>query len=160
MNIFIAGLGLIGGSLAKVISKRTCHLVYGFDKDEMVCRDALLSGAISRIGDVCDIKNADIVIIALYPKATIDFVKCNLENFKENAIIVDTCGIKSEVCLEIARLIKDKNVRFVGGHPMAGIERSGFEYSGFDSSISPLPMRLSAPETSRMTRLSRPEATL
>ncbi len=132
MNIFIAGLGLIGGSLARAISKRTCHLVYGFDKDEKVCRDALLCGAISKIGNACDIKNADIVIIALYPKATIDFVKCNLENFKENAIIVDTCGIKSEVCLEVAKLTEGTSLRFVGGHPMAGIERSGFEHS-FDT---------------------------
>ena len=132
MNIFIAGLGLIGGSLARAISKRTSHFIYGFDRDEKVCRDALSCKAINEIGKACDIKNADIVIIALYPKATIDFVKNDLENFKENAIIVDTCGIKSEVCESVAKLTAGTSLRFIGGHPMAGIERSGFEHS-FDS---------------------------
>ena len=129
MNIFIAGLGLIGGSLARAISMRTSHFVCGFDLDEKVCHSALACGAINKIGTACDIKNADVVIIALYPKATVAFVKENLNNFKENAIIVDTCGIKSKVCHKLSELTKDAPVNFVGGHPMAGIERSGFEHS-------------------------------
>lgn len=128
MNIFIAGLGLIGGSLARAISSRTQHSVCGYDKDEAVCEKAAECGAIHKKGTAEDIKNADIVIIALYPSATISFIKDNLGIFKKNAIVVDTCGIKTDVCEAVGKLCTDR-IRFIGGHPMAGIERSGFEYS-------------------------------
>lgn len=129
MNIFISGLGLIGGSLARSLRFRTMHNVCGYDIDKQTLESALSCGVIKKIGDAEDIKNADVVIIALYPAATVEFVKNNIENFKENAIIVDTCGIKGDVCDAIGKLVKDKPVRFVGGHPMAGVERSGFDHS-------------------------------
>ena len=129
MNIFISGLGLIGGSLARALCLRTGHNVCGYDVDRKSCESALECGAIKKIGTAEDIKEADIVIVALYPAATIEFIKTNLDNFKENAIIVDTCGIKTEVCEAAFELTKDRAVRFVGGHPMAGVERSGFDHS-------------------------------
>ena len=129
MNIFISGLGLIGGSFSKAIRFRTIHTVCGFDTNQESCEAALASKAINKIGTTEDIKQADIVIVALYPSATIEFVKENINNFKENAIIVDTCGIKTEVCKTLGEMLKDKAVRFVGGHPMAGVERSGFDHS-------------------------------
>ena len=129
MNIFISGLGLIGGSLARALCLRTGHNVCGYDVDRKSCESALECGAIKKIGTAEDIKAADVVIVALYPAATIEFVKNNLDNFKENAIIVDTCGIKTEVCEAVGELTKDRALRFVGGHPMAGVERSGFDHS-------------------------------
>ena len=129
MNIFISGLGLIGGSLAKALRFRTIHNVCGFDTNEESCKAALASGAINKIGTADDIKQADVIIVALYPAATIEFVKENVGNFKENAIIVDTCGIKTEVCKSLGEILSCRAVRFVGGHPMAGVERSGFDHS-------------------------------
>ncbi len=129
MNIFISGLGLIGGSLAKALKVRTMHNVVGFDTNKETLAEAIDCGAIKKIGTADDIKNADIVIVALYPAATIEFIKNNIENFKENAIIVDTCGVKNEVFNALGDTLKGKKVRFVGGHPMAGIERSGFDHS-------------------------------
>ncbi len=129
MNIFITGLGLIGGSLAKAISLRTNHRVIGYDTNEKTCTDALGCGAIGKIGTEDDIANADIIIVSLYPTATIKFIADNLDVFKKNAIIVDTCGVKNEVFDALRDTLPHKAVRFVGGHPMAGIERSGFEHS-------------------------------
>lgn len=129
MNVFITGLGLIGGSLAKAISTKTSHTVMGTDTNRKSLEDALASGAIHKTGDSESLALADIVIVALYPTATVKFIKDNLNVFKENAIIVDTCGVKNEVFDGLCNLLKGKKVRFVGGHPMAGIERSGFEYS-------------------------------
>ena len=48
---------------------------------------------------------------------------------KKNAIIIDTCGVKNEVFDGLRDSLSGKDVRFVGGHPMAGIERSGFDYA-------------------------------
>ena len=129
MNIFICGLGLIGGSFAKAIKERTVNRIYGFDADASVVEAALAEGAIHVAATEQDLAQCDLVIVALYPTATIDFVQKNLKNFKENAILLDTCGIKTEVCEAVGALVKDTTIRFVGGHPMAGIERSGFSYA-------------------------------
>lgn len=129
MNIFICGLGLIGGSLAKAISARTLHTVIGYNRTRAVSEEALSIGAIQQIGEPKDLAKADIVIMGLYPGATINFVKENLQYFKEGAILVDTCGIKTEVCEALGALTKDTSIRFIGGHPMAGIEHSGFAYT-------------------------------
>ena len=129
MNIFIAGLGLIGGSLARALRFRTMHNVVGYDTNAETCENALACNAIKKVGTAEDIKQADVVIVALYPNATVNFVKENLNNFKENAIIVDTCGIKTEVCKTLGELLGGSKVRFVGGHPMAGATRSGFDHS-------------------------------
>ena len=129
MNIFIAGLGLIGGSLARAISSHTCHSVFGFDRSPSACGKALAEGAVSAIATEKDITDCDIIIVALYPGASIEFLEQNCKRFKKGAIVIDTCGIKSEIC-EKGFEIADKNgFTFIGGHPMAGVERSGFEHS-------------------------------
>ena len=129
MNIFICGLGLIGGSFAKAIRERTVNRIYGFDMDAKVVEAAKADGTIHVAATEKDLAECDLVIVALYPTATVDFVKNNLSRFKENAILLDTCGIKTEVCEALGALVKDTTVRFVGGHPMAGIERSGFAHA-------------------------------
>ncbi len=129
MNIFITGLGLIGGSLAKAISGRTSHTVFATDTNDGTMKKALECGAIHKAGTALDLAIADIVIVALYPTATVKFIKDNLDVFKKNAIIVDTCGVKNEVFDGLSDILCDKDIRFVGGHPMAGIERSGFDHS-------------------------------
>ncbi len=129
MNIFICGLGLIGGSLAKAISARTAHTVIGYNRTAAVCEEALRVGAIQKIGEPKDLGTCELVIMGLYPQATIDFVKENLHFFRQDAILVDTCGIKTEVCEALGALTKGTSVRFIGGHPMAGIERSGFSHA-------------------------------
>ena len=73
MNIFICGLGLIGGSLAKAICARTAHTVIGCNRTRTVSEEALRIGAIHKIGEPKDLAEADVVIMGLYPKATIIF---------------------------------------------------------------------------------------
>ncbi len=127
MNIFICGLGLIGGSVAKAVKAHTFHTVIGFDRDDAVCRAAIAEGAIDRAGSVGDLAACDLVLVALYPDAAAAFVSENLAKFKPGAILVDTCGIKSAVAAKIAAAIKGSSIRYIGGHPMAGTERSGYE---------------------------------
>ena len=129
MKICICGLGLIGGSFAKAIKANTAHKVYGLDRSGEVCAAALESGAIDEIATAKTLGDCDHVILALYPAAAIEFVRAHLADFREDAILLDTCGIKTEVCKEIGELTKDTSLRFIGGHPMAGIEKSGFAAS-------------------------------
>lgn len=129
MEIGIVGLGLIGGSLAKAISQNTDHTVYGTDLSEQVVRKAVLVDAIEQPLTDELLPQCDIVIVALYPQATIDYVKEHAHLFRKESIVVDCGGIKKLVCDTLIPLAEDHGFLFVGGHPMAGLEHSGFTYA-------------------------------
>ncbi len=129
MKIGMIGLGLIGGSIAKAIKQNTDYEVYGTDLQEPVIFKAILLEAID--GKLTDeiLSQCDIVIVALYPKAAMQFIKEKGNQFKKGAVVLDCCGIKEDVCTTAYPIAKENGFVFVGGHPMAGIEFSGFEHS-------------------------------
>ena len=127
MIITVVGLGLIGGSLCKAIKKHTNHTVYGIDINKEAVSMALSQNAIDN--ETTDVGLADITIVSLYPITTIDFIKNNASKFKKGSIVIDTCGIKKAVVDEVTPLLNENDVTFIGVHPMAGREFSGFEYS-------------------------------
>ncbi|MEE0745846.1 MAG: prephenate dehydrogenase, partial [Anaerovoracaceae bacterium] len=129
MEIGIAGLGLIGGSLAKAISQNTDNTVYGYDISDQVVKKAVLVDAIEQPLNDKLLTQCDIVVVALYPGDTIDYVTENADLFKPGAIVVDCCGVKKPVCDKLIPLAEEKGFLFVGGHPMAGLEHSGFTYA-------------------------------
>lgn len=129
MEIGIIGLGLIGGSLAKAISQNTDHTVYGFDRSDQVVKKAVLVDAIEQPLTDKLLPQCDIVIVALYPQASIDYVKSHASLFKKDAIVVDCCGVKGIVCDQLIPLAEENGFLFIGGHPMAGLEHSGFTYA-------------------------------
>lgn len=132
MNIGIVGLGLIGGSIAKAITEKTEHKVLGFDKEKsIVCRAKLL-GAISEEFSLQNPKKCDIIILALYPKTSVEVFKTIAPLLKRNTIVIDCGGIKEIVCNEIKPIADEYGITFIGGHPMAGIEKIGFEHSTSD----------------------------
>lgn len=129
MNIGIVGLGLIGGSIAKAIKQNTEHTVYGADLQEsVICRAQLLEAIDDRLTDE-NLTACDMIIIALYPAAAIQYVRDNGSRFKKGAIVLDCCGVKEAVCSEIKPLSEEHGFLYVGAHPMAGIEYSGFAHS-------------------------------
>jgi prephenate dehydrogenase len=128
MKVAIAGLGLIGASFAKAIKARTAHGVCGFDASEAVGRAARAAGVIDSFG-AAGFAEADIVLVALYPRASVEFIRAHVRAFKRGALIVDLCGVKRYVCDRVAPLLAGSGLVFIGGHPMAGREYSGFEHS-------------------------------
>lgn len=126
MNIAIIGLGLIGGSLAKAFREYTDHEVSGYDRDPAVLQQALDVGAIHRAGGPAEWERADVIYLCLYPAAAVAFVKEHLAHIRPGCLVTDTCGIKTEVCRELTALADAHGFCFVGSHPMAGKERSGF----------------------------------
>lgn len=129
MNIVIVGLGLIGGSIAKALTQYTDHRVYAFNRTRQVLDDALDSGAIHGIADRHTLAAADVIYLCLYPEADIRFVEEYGNSFRPGCIVTDACGIKNAICPSLVALSKKFNFVFVGGHPMAGKERSGFYVS-------------------------------
>lgn len=128
-TIGVVGLGLIGGSMIKLINKKTDHSLFGFDKDETVTQAAVSDGLLDGALTPETLNTCDTVIIALYPKDTIEFVKANIDNFKKNTVIMDCSGVKENICHELSDFVTEKGLYFIGGHPMAGVENWGYDSS-------------------------------
>ena len=119
MIIGFVGLGLIGGSLAKSARGFKNAIIYGFDVDEDILKLATGDGAIdSGFSTFENVEKCDLVIFSTPPHITKDLI--NSLVFKENAVVSDACGVKGFV--DEVR----EDIDFVGGHPMAGKEKSGY----------------------------------
>ena len=127
MDIGIVGLGLIGGSLAKAIKKNTPHRVFGLDIDVESLKKAFLTGAVD--GELKDLGSLDMLIVALYPAATVRYVTENADKIDKKCIVMDVSGVKGAVCGPLFPLAREKGFTFIGGHPMAGVEFSGFDHA-------------------------------
>lgn len=126
MNITIVGLGLIGGSIAKKL-KDTDFNVFGIDKNKLVLKKALKEGIINKT-DKDKLKIADLLIVCLYPKDTIEFIKKHKESLKKDVLITDVSGVKGDILKRVKNII-DKSQLFLPAHPMAGREEGGFDNS-------------------------------
>lgn len=129
MKIGVIGLGLIGGSMAKAIRLNSEHEVYGTDIDRTVVMRAKVMEAINGELTEDNIQDCDMLILALYPDDTVETIKKYAHLIKKGAYVVDCAGVKEKVCREIPKVAKEYGFIFVGGHPMAGIEKIGFKYS-------------------------------
>lgn len=126
-RITIVGLGLIGGSLAKAIRELKPDKLWAIDKAEETIKTAETMGVIDRTETNCEkiLSNSDIVIMALYPEDTVNFIVSNMKFFKSGCIVTDTCGLKSGMLTKLSGILRS-DIEFIGGHPMAGKETSGF----------------------------------
>lgn len=121
MKIFIVGLGLMGSSFAESLTKNK-HQVYGYDINNEYVNHAVTDKVI--IGsDFKDLESADIVMMCLYPKDNLHFIKENKSLFK-NQLLTDISGTKIHMVKQINDLLP--NIRYVSTHPMAGREKVGY----------------------------------
>lgn len=132
MKIGVIGLGLIGGSIAKAIRLNTEHEVLGMDIDKTVVMRAKVVEAIGLELTDENVSECDMIIFALYPDDTIESVKKYAAKIKKGALVIDCGGVKEKVCREVSKIANENGFIFVGGHPMAGIEKIGFKYSNAD----------------------------
>ncbi|MBD5130488.1 MAG: prephenate dehydrogenase [Ruminococcaceae bacterium] len=129
MNIAVIGLGLIGGSICKALKANTFHHIMGIDTDPETVRKALEQGAIDEEIAEDRLGEANLTIVALYPVAIVDFIKKNADRFRKGSIVMDICGVKGYIVRNCTPILDEKGVIFIGTHPMAGTEHSGFDYS-------------------------------
>lgn len=132
MKTAIIGLGLIGGSLAKAFKARSENTVYGADLDHDTLTYAKLSETIDEVLTEETLKECKLIIIALYPDATVKWLQSNAHLISKDAIVIDTCGTKRAVCNAGFEIAKKYGFTFIGGHPMAGTQFSGIKYSRAD----------------------------
>ena len=131
MKVGILGLGLIGGSLARCYSLAG-HSVYAQDADESILSFAKLCGAVERTLDRETIGSCDLILLAIYPKGSAAWLTEHAELVSSRTLVLDCCGIKEEICRRCFPLAEEHGFTFVGGHPMAGSQFSGFKYSHAD----------------------------
>lgn len=128
MNVGILGLGLIGGSLARAYAKAG-HTVYACEKDESMYAFAQLAGAVSGELNAQTVPLCDLILLAIYPAGSADWLERNAPSISKHTLVMDCCGIKKEICGRCFPLSEKYGFPFVGGHPMAGSHNSGFKYS-------------------------------
>ncbi len=131
MTVGIVGLGLIGGSLARAYHDAG-HRVLGFDRDASTVQFALLAGAVDEPLTEENIGQCALLLPAVYPQAAADYLERMGGKLSPEAVVVDCCGIKREICEAGFRLANKYGWLFAGGHPMAGTHFSGFKYSRAD----------------------------
>ena len=129
MTVGITGLGLIGGSFAKAVKSKTEHRVLVLDRNENVVNKALNEKVADGVLNKETLNLCDLLIVALYPDATVSFLEEHAPFIPKSCIVFDCAGTKTRVCKHGFKLAKEYGFTFIGAHPMAGIEKSGYEYS-------------------------------
>lgn len=129
-KILIVGLGLIGGSYAKALSKHG-YQVKAITRDQKDIDYAVQSGIIADGTTEVNpelIAWSDITVLALYPHTLLDWVKQNAHLFTPGTLVTDVTGVKGTIVADVQSHMPD-GVEFIAAHPMAGREKSGVEYS-------------------------------
>ena len=131
MIVGILGLGLIGGSLARAYALEG-HTVYAADRDEQMLSFAILAGAVHGKLDSAVIPRCNLIILAIYPEGSASWLKAQASLISPDTLVIDCCGTKKMICDRCFPLAMTYGFTFVGGHPMAGSQFSGFKHSRAD----------------------------
>ena len=123
-NIFIIGVGLIGGSFALDIKTLypTCT-VYGIDNNEKHIEEAMQLKVIDQPANFEDLGKADLVIVAIPVDATLVVLPKVLDLVSDHTIVFDAGSTKEDICDVVRTHPKRRN--FLAVHPIAGTEHSG-----------------------------------
>ncbi len=129
-TIGFIGLGLIGGSIAKAIRKHCpeYHL-YAFDKDRDALASALSEGCIDGVCEMEDqrLQTCDYLFLCAPVEFNVSYLEQLKDTLDEQCILTDVGSVKGTIHKEIKRL--GLSSHFIGGHPMAGSEKSGYKAS-------------------------------
>ena len=128
MKVGILGLGLIGGSLARAYALEG-HTVYAIQRNESMLSFAMLAGAVHGKLTEETIPECDLILLAIYPDGSASWLEKNAHLVSKDALVIDCCGIKKDICERCFPLAEKYGFTFVGGHPMAGSQFPGFKYS-------------------------------
>ena len=129
MTVGIIGLGLIGGSMAKAYKENSGATVLAADRDSTIVEYARLQGAVDGELTADTIPSCDLILIALYPRAAMEYLKNTAHLIAKETLVIDLCGTKRTICEAGFALAEQYGFTFVGGHPMAGLHHSGFKYA-------------------------------
>jgi len=123
-KIYIIGVGLIGGSFALDIKRLHPETkIFGMDHNEAHLNEALALNIIDATATIEDLKNADLVIVAIPVNATVKQLPEILDKISDNTLVLDVGSTKEDICEAVKNHPKRRN--FLAMHPIAGTEFSG-----------------------------------
>lgn len=136
-TVGIEGLGLIGASFARGFKKRCREVTVIADNRTRATLDkALDEGTVDGVLDKDSIGSVDLLIVALYPEAAVRYLEEMAPLISADTIVTDVCGLKRYICKEGFRLADEYGFTFIGGHPMAGTQFSGYDNSKADMFVN------------------------
>ena len=130
------------------------HTVLACEKDEAMLSFAMLAGAVHEVLTPETVPTCDLLLLAIYPAGSAAWLEENGQYIRADALVMDLCGIKREICRRCFPVAEQYGFTFVGGHPMAGSQFSGFKYSRADL-FRGQPMVLVPPRFDDMALLDR-----
>ena len=128
MVVGVVGLGLIGGSAAKAF-KAAGATVLAFDINEPIVGYAQLEGVVDGVLNTENMLSCNLLLLTATPQAVMDYLHDNARHIATHTLVIDFCGTKEKVCSVGFTLAKQHGFTFIGGHPMAGLQYSGYKYS-------------------------------
>ena len=128
MIVGVVGLGLIGGSAAKAF-KAAGHTIYAYDINESVTGFARLEGIVDEELSTANIAACALLLLTATPNASAGYIEKSAEHISPDTVVIDFCGTKEMICSLGFALAKKYGFTFIGGHPMAGLQFSGYKYS-------------------------------
>jgi prephenate dehydrogenase len=128
VTVGVAGLGLIGGSFVKAYHEAG-ERVLAWNRTRSVLDFALLEGSADGELNEETIKECDLILVALYPEAAIGFISRMAPYINKESFVIDCCGTKRVVCAACFPIAERYGFTYIGGHPMAGTQYSGYKYA-------------------------------
>jgi prephenate dehydrogenase len=124
MNIYVIGLGLIGGSMALDIKTHFKEaVIFGIDNNEDHIKQAIQLGIIDHKATINDLVHADFVILSTPVDVSVMILPSILDNIGNETIVFDVGSTKFPICDAVVNHAKRRN--FMATHPIAGTEFSG-----------------------------------
>ena len=124
MNVFIIGIGLIGGSMAKDIKRLILDAkIYGIDTNAAHLDEALALDLIDNKSSYEDLHLADLVIVSIPVDVMLNELPLILAAVNDDGAVFDAGSTKSALCKSLGSHPRRRN--FLACHPIAGTEFSG-----------------------------------
>lgn len=126
LRVGIYGLGLIGGSLAKALSRSSSDLtLFGYDRNRKRLNMSIADGSITDVLEGKRFADVDVLFLAVPVARSKDVAKKIIVKLRNDAILTDCGSVKEPICDELRSY--SRGPFFIGGHPIAGTEKSGYE---------------------------------
>lgn len=127
-TVGVVGLGLIGGSFAKAYHAAGWE-VLAVNRTKPVLDYAILSGDVNGELTKDNVSQCDLVLVTIFPEAAIESIREFAPYFGKKPLVMDCCGTKRVVCQAVFPIAEEYGFTYVGGHPMAGTQYSGYKYA-------------------------------
>ena len=126
-RVGILGLGLMGGSFAKALHAGGAE-VFAWNRTRATLELAMIETVDGELDDTT-VSTCELIILAGYPDISIEWLERMAPLISPGAIVIDVVGVKRVVCEACFKIAEHHGWTFVGCHPMAGTQFSGFAHA-------------------------------